>query len=92
MMGWHIALTRTVQHHLMTKEHRDAMNLYHEARGAKRRQNQDIAIDATVTATLSAYTIAKQGLPLTSQFPLMMLAEPAQGLALLIMKPPPRSL
>ncbi|VDM78476.1 unnamed protein product [Strongylus vulgaris] len=42
-------------------------------RGAKRRENQDIAIDATVTATLSAYTIAKQGLPLTSQFPLMML-------------------
>ncbi|KAL6725958.1 hypothetical protein Aduo_007975 [Ancylostoma duodenale] len=73
-MAPHESIRRAVRRHELSKEHNEAMKLYHEARGANQREVQNLAIDATITATLGAYTIAKQGLPLSSQFPLMMLA------------------
>ncbi|CAJ0589710.1 unnamed protein product [Cylicocyclus nassatus] len=72
--GWGAGILRAVGRHPNSKEHEDGLKSYHMALGAQEQQNQDLAVKATVTATVGAYTIAKQGLPLTSQFPLMMFA------------------
>ncbi|CAJ0599543.1 unnamed protein product [Cylicocyclus nassatus] len=72
--GWGAGIVRAVGRHPNSKEHEDGLKSYHMALGAQEQQNQDLAVKATVTATVGAYTIAKQGLPLTSQFPLMMFA------------------
>ncbi|VDK46807.1 unnamed protein product, partial [Cylicostephanus goldi] len=72
--GWGAGIVRAIGRHPNSKEHGEGLKIFHMAVGAQEQQNQELAVKATITATVGAYTIAKQGLPLTSQFPLMMFA------------------